>query len=360
MVIPKVKAPSGAERVKSVTVVIVNYNYERFLCEAIDSALAAARVHGRVVVIDDGSTDRSREIIEGYGERIVPVFKENQGQCSVYNLGLALADTEYVLFLDADDVLYPDALEAALGAFDSGDFVKVQFRLDVIGVDGSPTGAQVPGSTPPGECASLLRRGWLYPSPPASGNVYRVSALRLVFPIPLSKGHPKAADFFAIYGVALTGAICSLDVALGGYRIHVKAQDKLAASAGLGALSMGNYVSVTEVEHSFPWRWATLREMVSTRLGEDLPSRFIDFSYEKNRLCVRLYDATTSERWRYLMFDSRRYLHALLWNPFWRPSKKLAALGLTLMCLIPSRQLNKYALRYIANPMARHDAVARG
>jgi glycosyltransferase involved in cell wall biosynthesis len=346
--------------VSAITVVIVNYNYDRFLGEAIESALAAARAHGRVLVIDDGSTDRSREIIESFGERITPIFKENQGQSSVYNLGLALADTEYVLFLDADDILYPDALDAALRAFESGKYVKVQFRLDVIGVDGAPTGAQVPGSTPPDECAALLRRGWLYPSPPASGNVYRVSALRTVFPIPTTKGQNKAADFFAIYGVALTGAICSLDVALGGYRIHVRAEDKRAASAGLGALSMGNYVSVTEVEHSFPWRWATLREMVHTRLGEDLPPRFIDFSYEKNRLCVRLYDATTGERWRCLMFDSRRYLHALLWNPFWHPSKKLFALGLTLMCLVPSRQLNKYALRYIANPVARHDPVARG
>lgn len=344
---------------KSVTVVVVNYNYERFLSEAIESALAAVDMHGRVLVIDDGSTDRSRAIIEHFGSRVTSVFKENQGQSSAYNLGLSLVDTEYVLFLDADDVLYPNAIDEALRAFGSGDYVKVQFRLDVIGADGVPTGAQVPGSTPPGECASLLRRGWLYPSPPASGNVYRVSALRSVFPIPMSKEHRKAADFFAIYGIALTGAICSIEASLGGYRIHLKGEDKRAASVGLGALSMGNYVSVNEVERSFPWRWSTLREMVYVRLGEELPPRFVDFSYEKNRLCVRLYEASTGERWRCLMFESGRYLHALLCNPFWSPGKKLGALGLTLMCLVPSRQLSKYALRYIANPVARYDSVAR-
>ncbi|WP_042296890.1 glycosyltransferase family 2 protein [Paraburkholderia bannensis] len=338
---------------KDITVVIGNYNYARFLREAIESALANASERVRVLVIDDGSTDGSRAIIESYGDRLMPVFKENQGQSSVYNLGLELVQTEYVLFLDSDDVLYPGALDAVLRAFESGEFAKVQFPLDVINEEGARTGVRVPHSTPPRDCGALLRQGWLYPSPPASGNAYRVSALRSVFPIPMSTQHRKAADFFAIYGIALTGAICALDAPFGGYRVHRKAADRSSATRGHASLALGNCENVSEVERSFPWRWETLRFMVRTRLHEELPARFIDFSFEKNRLCVRLYDAPTLERWRWLTFESRRYFAALLLNPFWGPGKKIAALGLTLSCLVPSRGLNHYVLRYISNPAAR-------
>ena len=67
---------------KSVTIAICNYNYERFLAEAIDSALAQDYPHTSVLVVDDGSTDRSREIILSYGSRIRSVLKENGGQVS--------------------------------------------------------------------------------------------------------------------------------------------------------------------------------------------------------------------------------------------------------------------------------------
>lgn len=337
----------------AITVVIGNYNYERFIGEAIESALV--QENADVLVIDDGSTDRSREIIDSYGERIKKVYKENQGQSSVYNLGLELVKTEFVLFLDSDDVLYPGATHATLRAFAGGDFVKVQFRLDVIGEDGARTGAYVPNSTPPSDCAPLLRRGWLYPSPPASGNAYRVTALRSVFPIPLQTQHRKAADFFAIYGVALTGHICALATTLGGYRVHRKATSRRGESAGQSSLAIGNCETGVDVESSFPWRWQTLREMIQASLKTELPPNFHDFSYEKNRLCMNLYEAPTVQRWRALMFDAKPYLHSLVFNPFWGVRKKAGALALTLLCLAPSQRLSRFAVRYIANPITRHD-----
>jgi glycosyltransferase involved in cell wall biosynthesis len=335
----------------AVTVVIGNYNYDRFLREAIDSALAQAGAP--VIVIDDGSTDRSREIIASYGDRITMVFKENEGQSSVYNLGLALVKTEYVLFLDSDDVLYPTAVSEVLRAFGNGDYVKVQFRLDVIGAQGEKSGGYVPHSTPPRECGALLRRGWLYPSPPASGNVYRVSALRSVFPIPMSKQNRKAADFFAIYGVALTGRICALSQSLGGYRVHRKAQAGRAESSRTMRLAIGNAENENDLANSFPWRWETLRQMARTGLGEDLPPSFIDFSYEKSRLCARCYGASTGERWYWLMFRANGYFLSVVRNPFWGAGKKLGALGLTLLCLAPSRRVSNFAMSCISSPIAR-------
>ena len=65
-----------------VSILINNHNYERFVAEAIDSALAQTHPAVEVVVVDDGSTDRSREVISRYGTSITAVWKENEGQAS--------------------------------------------------------------------------------------------------------------------------------------------------------------------------------------------------------------------------------------------------------------------------------------
>src|SRR5215207_5228480 len=96
---------------RSVSVVVNNYNYERFLREAIDSALEQTYPHTEVVVVDDGSTDGSREVIAGYGEQVIPVLKENGGQASAFNAGFEASGGEVVIFLDADDYLFPHTVE---------------------------------------------------------------------------------------------------------------------------------------------------------------------------------------------------------------------------------------------------------
>src|SRR5438128_12254393 len=102
-------APAAAPGVRSappaVDIVVNNYNYGRFLREAIESALAQAYEHVSVIVVDDGSTDDSREVIATFGDRIVPVLKENGGQASACNAGFAHSKGDIVVFRDADDVL---------------------------------------------------------------------------------------------------------------------------------------------------------------------------------------------------------------------------------------------------------------
>jgi glycosyltransferase involved in cell wall biosynthesis len=97
-----------------VTVVICNYNYENFLASAIDSALAQDYPATDVMVIDDGSTDGSRAIIEQYGARVRAIFKENGGQVSAYNYAIEILDTEYAIFLDSDDILYPSVVSEVM------------------------------------------------------------------------------------------------------------------------------------------------------------------------------------------------------------------------------------------------------
>src|SRR5687767_6151914 len=84
-----------------VSIIIDNYNYARFLPAAIDSALGQTYPNTEVIVVDDGSTDTSREVIRSYGGRVVPVLKENGGMMSAYNAGFSVSRGEVVVFLDS-------------------------------------------------------------------------------------------------------------------------------------------------------------------------------------------------------------------------------------------------------------------
>jgi glycosyltransferase involved in cell wall biosynthesis len=335
---------------KHVTVVICNYNYENYLATAIESALAQDYPATHVMIIDDGSTDGSRAVIEKFGTRVSSIFKENGGQVSAYNQAIEILDTEYVIFLDSDDVLYPDAVSEVMRLFEVGDYAKVQFRLDVMDGTGAPTGAYVPHIEPPADCRKLLLGGWLYPSPPASGNAYSVSALRRVFPVPEAGINRYGADFYAIYGVALVGRVAAVRKSLGGYRVH---------NAGSATVAFANSEQLNKAPEAVNMRWVILRNIASARLQVELSPTFHDFALEKARFCSGVYRATLPKRWRWMIRDSGHYLHTIVANPFWSLKKKLGTLVLSSMCLVPYSPLSDFAVRFIANPLARHRAAGR-
>ena len=104
-----------------VSVVINNYNYGRFVGEAIRSALSQDYAAVEVIVVDDGSTDNSRAVIEEYGKEITTVFKANEGQSSAFNAGFARSSGDIVCLLDADDLFLPNKVERVVSAYkDSG------------------------------------------------------------------------------------------------------------------------------------------------------------------------------------------------------------------------------------------------
>jgi GT2 family glycosyltransferase len=93
-----------------VSVIVPVFNGERFLHEALDSALAQTYEPVEVVVVDDGSIDGTPEILAGYGDRIRVVRQENRGLSAARNAGLAASSGEFVQFLDADDLLPEDKI----------------------------------------------------------------------------------------------------------------------------------------------------------------------------------------------------------------------------------------------------------
>jgi glycosyltransferase involved in cell wall biosynthesis len=91
-----------------VSIIIDNYNYGQFLRRAIDSALNQTYPNIEVIVVDDGSTDNSREIIADYGDRVIPVLKKNGGQASSLNEGFNASHSAIICFLDSDDYFPAD------------------------------------------------------------------------------------------------------------------------------------------------------------------------------------------------------------------------------------------------------------
>jgi glycosyltransferase involved in cell wall biosynthesis len=97
-----------------VSVVIPAYNAERFLGEAIESVLAQTYSPVELIVVDDGSTDRTAEVAAAYGEATV-ISQENSGPSAARNRGAAAAGGEFLAFHDSDDTMTPDKLAVQAG-----------------------------------------------------------------------------------------------------------------------------------------------------------------------------------------------------------------------------------------------------
>jgi glycosyltransferase involved in cell wall biosynthesis len=97
-----------------VSVVIPTYNYGRFVTAAVDSVLAQTRPADEIIVIDDGSTDDTRDRLAGCRDRITYVYQANQGLPAARNTGIRAARGDLIAFLDSDDLWHPRKLEAQL------------------------------------------------------------------------------------------------------------------------------------------------------------------------------------------------------------------------------------------------------
>jgi glycosyltransferase involved in cell wall biosynthesis len=216
-----------------VSVIINNFNYARFVGCAIQSALDQTYQNIEVIVVDDGSTDGSRSVIEGFGPRIASIFKPNGGQGSAYNVGFERSRGELILFLDSDDLLDPAAVETVVSAWESG-VAKVHFYLRVVkGDKAEPTGADVPTDRlSAGNLRGLMLASGNYISPPSSGNVYARQALIRILPMPEAMW-VTAADLYCIFQSAFFGTVKAIEQPLGSYRVHgsnMDAQNEITGS----------------------------------------------------------------------------------------------------------------------------------
>lgn len=207
-----------------VTALVDTYNHERFIEQAITSVLEqdVAPREMEVLVVDDGSTDRTGEIARRFEPRVRYLRKENGGQASAFNFGIPQARGQIVAFCDGDDWWAQDKLSRVLRTFDehheAGMVGHGVFQVDA---EGKPLGTVVPDRTyflnaRTAEAARQFDRlkGFFG----ATKVAYRKSLLDRILPIP-EEIRIEADEFLWTLGVALSDAI-ALEQPLFYYRFH--------------------------------------------------------------------------------------------------------------------------------------------
>ena len=209
---------SLSQQTPLVSVIIGNYNYGNFLAEAIDSVLQQTYRHFELIVVDDGSTDNSREVLESFPGQLVAIFQDNGGQGAAFNAGITKAQGEIICFLDSDDYFHPDKLSKIVSSFQTHpQWVQISHGRISVDRDGNPVGS---GSKThnQGDVSQLLLQWGRYAMGITSALAYRRQVLQQVLPIPTRRS--EAADTYLTAAVPFYGEVGCIDEPLMFYRMH--------------------------------------------------------------------------------------------------------------------------------------------
>ena len=189
-----------------ISVLINNYNYAHYLAACIDSVASQNYQDFEIIVVDDGSTDNSAELIKSYSDRIIPVMKENGGQASSFNAGFAASSGEVVCLLDADDSFLPGKL-AAISKIYADE--KPDWCFDYVTTDESSVIAPNLDLQPVDKRAELGRGRFPSLAVPTSGLTFHRNLLSKILPMPtardvvLSDNYLKFAAAYLGHGIVV-------------------------------------------------------------------------------------------------------------------------------------------------------------
>ncbi len=217
------RPPPDDAALPSTTVIITSFNYGHFLRVCIDSVLNQTRPADQIIIVDDGSTDASRDILAEYQNGPEIILRENGGQAAAFNEGFARATGDVVFFLDADDLLHPHALQTVLD-FWNRQVSLMSFGLEMIDADGRSIGTH-PFSLNANDGDNrprLLRSGAIsgpFAFAPTSGNAFNREFLKSCLPMN-EENWRICSDALLVRAAALHGRIGAIPRVLGSYRIH--------------------------------------------------------------------------------------------------------------------------------------------
>ena len=207
-----------------VSVLIDTYNHEKFIEQAISSVLEQDFPHSdyEILVVDDGSTDRTPELVKKFAPRVVYLPKQNGGQASAFNFGIPHCRGEIVAFLDGDDWWTPDKLRTILPVFESDPNIgAVGHGCLMVDSSGNLQSTIVPDRTyrlslrSSSEALLFAQlRGFFGTSKVA----YRKSLLDRILPVP--EGAIIEADEFLFTTAPCIADVVALDQPLFYYRLH--------------------------------------------------------------------------------------------------------------------------------------------
>ncbi|MEA2460106.1 MAG: hypothetical protein QOH90_283 [Actinomycetota bacterium] len=205
-----------------VSVLVCNYNYERYVGAAIRSVLDQTYTNVEVVVCDDGSTDRSREVISAEAsrdERVKPVFQENKGHAGALNAAFAASVGDICCLLDSDDLFVPHKLSIVVEHLRDGSAGMFIHRMDVIDPSGRHTQTIPLAPFERGWLGEkILRRGGRWTAVPTSGISFVRTVAEEAFPTPAER-IPFADPYLNVLLPLLT-TVAASDLSLTLFRRH--------------------------------------------------------------------------------------------------------------------------------------------
>jgi len=216
-----------------VSVLITCYNYEKYVSSAINSALDQTYSNIEIVVVDDGSSDNSRNVILGYGNKIIPIIKDNGGHTSAINAAFEASGGDILCLLDADDFFYPNKVQIVVDFLNNvycGDFVNkheqdilIYHPLEIVNSKGKSLGKRYPEKKIdyPTNMYEYARKYKYLPfvTGPTSGLAFTRNLAKKIFPLPDST-HLMSGEDFIVRPASLLGKVHCLDSLLATYRLH--------------------------------------------------------------------------------------------------------------------------------------------
>jgi hypothetical protein len=204
----------------SVCIIVPAYNASAYLAAALDSALNQTRKPHEIIVVDDGSTDETPEILRQYAAPVTVIRQSNQGLSAARNAALRQATGDAIMFLDADDLLLPNCIEDTISVLEQNPAVDVVYSdVRLIDQQGRELGVfsdLYPGERPCGHVLGELGYRWSVIT--VSSTTVRRSAMQ---DIEFDEGLSSSAEDFEMWRrLAARSQFQYLDAVTACYRHH--------------------------------------------------------------------------------------------------------------------------------------------
>jgi glycosyltransferase involved in cell wall biosynthesis len=266
----------GAMKKKPVVSIILNnYNYAQFLSAAIESALFQTYPNIEVIVVDDGSSDHSRRIIQRYDLSIKAVLKENGGQSSAFNAGFQASTGEIICFLDSDDYFIPEKVSTIVEQFDEHPQIDWCFHdLKLIDQNANLITNKTAFTSTSWDVRDSIRKGQLLDVPTATSALcFRQKLLKQILPMP--EEIKITSDNYIKYLALALGKGMLLSDQLAVQRIH--GDNHYTFNPALPMLQAKTiFLTAYWIEHHFPFLYQLTDNLFSVGIALSWRNRMVD------------------------------------------------------------------------------------
>lgn len=206
------------------SVIIPNYNYGAYIGGTIQSLLNQTELVDEIIVVDDGSTDQSRSVIESFGSKVQPIFQTNKGQAAAISAGVAQATGDIIFLLDSDDFFAPNKCAVIKKIYQDNENAQWVFH-DLREVESQIVPELSSVILDEANIKTIDQRQSMedgrisYDAPATSGLSFRANFIKNLFPLPTAQSIYISDHYIKFYCLA-TGAGLHISQDFGGQLIH--------------------------------------------------------------------------------------------------------------------------------------------